>query len=207
MCVTLSLYYKKRTRKNRFCEVEAEGNGNERMQRCACDGMYLRVPFLLEVEVVLAAKRELGNNTYTTLTETDDRGPERGRASSAFRTQSNFPPGPNFLGGLLVTKQHLVGLGPLGRHNDDRESRAPPWPPLVARRRRPSMAPIHPQYIPYEGCGRRAIPNALRPPLSLSNEPSRCNGKFVHHQTSPTSPAYRGLGAVDNVTSIEAGGY
>ena len=27
-----------------------------------------------------------------------------------------------------------VGLGHrLGRHNDDRESRAPPWPPLVAR--------------------------------------------------------------------------
>ncbi|EJK73014.1 hypothetical protein THAOC_05390 [Thalassiosira oceanica] len=33
---------------------------------------------------------------------------------------------------------------------------------------------------------------------------SRCNGKFVHHRTSPS---YRGPGAVDNVISIEAGGY
>ncbi|EJK60821.1 hypothetical protein THAOC_18764 [Thalassiosira oceanica] len=42
-----------------------------------------------------------------------------------------FPLGSIFyVGGLLVTKQHPVGLGRLGRHNDDRESRAPPWPPL-----------------------------------------------------------------------------
>ena len=64
------------------------------------------------------------------------------------------------------------------------------------------MAPIHPQYIPYE---------VLRPwgysdgsTAAVIYQTSRCNGKFVHHRTSPDC---RGLRAVDNVTSIETGGY
>ncbi|EJK73237.1 hypothetical protein THAOC_05149, partial [Thalassiosira oceanica] len=56
--------------------------------------------------------------------------PERGRAALSGPNPTSPMPGPNFLGGLLVTKQHPVGLGRLGRHNDDRESQAPPWPLL-----------------------------------------------------------------------------
>ncbi|EJK60950.1 hypothetical protein THAOC_18628 [Thalassiosira oceanica] len=37
---------------------------------------------------------------------------------------------PQSLGAFAERLQHPVGLGRLGRHNDDRESRAPPWPPL-----------------------------------------------------------------------------
>ncbi|EJK74939.1 hypothetical protein THAOC_03356 [Thalassiosira oceanica] len=39
------------------------------------------------------------------------------------------PLGP-FVLAIYAQLQHPVGLGRLGRHNDDRESRAPPWPPL-----------------------------------------------------------------------------
>ena len=74
---------------------------------------------------------------------------------------------------------------------------ASPGGPMTA-----PMAPIHPQYIPFE---------VLRPwgysdgsTAAVIYQTSRCNGKFVHHRTSP---ACRGLGAVDNVTSIETGGY
>ncbi|EJK43802.1 hypothetical protein THAOC_37716, partial [Thalassiosira oceanica] len=52
------------------------------------------------------------------------------RTSSAFRTQSYFPPWARSPGGIELRLQHPVELGRLGRHNDDRESRAPPWPPL-----------------------------------------------------------------------------
>ncbi|EJK74783.1 hypothetical protein THAOC_03524 [Thalassiosira oceanica] len=49
------------------------------------------------------------------------------RTSSAFRTQSYFPPWARSPGSIEV---RLSTLSALGRHNDDRESRAPPWPPL-----------------------------------------------------------------------------
>ncbi|EJK64704.1 hypothetical protein THAOC_14534 [Thalassiosira oceanica] len=84
---------------------------------------------------------------------------------------------PWSLGAFAERLQHPVGLGRLGRHNDDRESRAPPWPPLA-----------------YSDGSTAAV----------IYQTSRCNGKFAHHRTSP---AYRGLGAVDNVISIEAGGW
>ncbi|EJK67665.1 hypothetical protein THAOC_11275 [Thalassiosira oceanica] len=52
------------------------------------------------------------------------------RTSSAFRTQSYIPPWACSPGDIELRLQHPVKLGRLGRHNDDRESRAPPWPPL-----------------------------------------------------------------------------
>ncbi|EJK64480.1 hypothetical protein THAOC_14780 [Thalassiosira oceanica] len=75
---------------------------------------------------------EMGCHARSHPKEKREFGPERGRAALS-GPNPTFPLGLNFLGGLLVTKQHPVGLGQLGRHNDDRESRAPPWPPLVAR--------------------------------------------------------------------------
>ncbi|EJK64605.1 hypothetical protein THAOC_14646, partial [Thalassiosira oceanica] len=56
-------------------------------------------------------------------------GPERGRAELS-GLNSTFPLGPICLGDIYAQLQHPCGLGRLGRHNDDRESRAPPWPPL-----------------------------------------------------------------------------
>ncbi|EJK43705.1 hypothetical protein THAOC_37824 [Thalassiosira oceanica] len=64
------------------------------------------------------------------------------------------------------------------------------------------MAPIHPQYIPYEVLRPKGYSDGST--ADVIYQTSRCNSKIVHHQTSP---ACRGLGAVDNVTSIETGSY
>ncbi|EJK66990.1 hypothetical protein THAOC_12030 [Thalassiosira oceanica] len=52
-------------------------------------------------------------------------------------------------------------------------------------------------------CGRRAIPMALRPPLSIKRAGATANSLIIER----ARPACRGPGAVDNVISTEAGGY
>ncbi|EJK69169.1 hypothetical protein THAOC_09604 [Thalassiosira oceanica] len=71
---------------------------------------------------------------------------------------------------------------------------ASPGGPMMA-----PMAPIHPQYIPYEVPRPHGYSNGST--AVVIYQTSQCNGKFAHHQTSP---AYRGPGAVDNGISIEA---
>ena len=60
------------------------------------------------------------------------------------------------------------------------------------------MASILPQYTPDEVRGRRAIPIALQPPVFM---------KLADALDHCTSPAGRGLGAIDNAFSIQSGGY
>ncbi|EJK66544.1 hypothetical protein THAOC_12533 [Thalassiosira oceanica] len=52
------------------------------------------------------------------------------RTSSAFRTQSYFPPWARSPGGIELRLSTPSARPAQRRNNDDRESRAPPWPPL-----------------------------------------------------------------------------
>ena len=121
----------------------------------------------------------------------------RESSCSSLSTFSYFPPGSNSRREIQSRLQHLFGSAEFGRHNDGRELRGSQGPLLVARWRRQ-----WPRFIAntplMKCCGRRAIPIALRPTVSINLAVG------MHHRTSP---ACRGLGAVDNVTSIETGGY
>jgi len=106
-----------------------------------------------------------------------------------------FPPGRCSLCALKLQKQHSAGsagttmvgivelLYRLSWRSDDRSH---PWHLLFPNT--PLM----------KSRGRRAIPIALRPLVFMKLYDA------LHHRTSP---AGRGLGAVDNATSIQSGGY
>ncbi|EJK44551.1 hypothetical protein THAOC_36897 [Thalassiosira oceanica] len=78
----------------------------------------------------------------------------------------------------------------------------PPGGPMTAPMDMEPLFTPNTNTSPMMCCGRRAIQITLWPTLSIKRS-GATNGKFVHHRTGP---ACRGLGAVDNVTSIETSG-
>ncbi|EJK61988.1 hypothetical protein THAOC_17426 [Thalassiosira oceanica] len=82
----------------------------------------------------------------------------------------------------MLVRQHPVGLGRLGRHNNNRERESsssmasPGGGPTTA-----PMAPIHPQYIPYE----KPVATEVRCGIELSPGSAACPSGTIYTSFRP----------------------